>query len=424
MITPSFSLTATERVLPKLALDFTTASLDSRITFTRTTGASNPATYFNGSGVLTSATNNEPRFDYNPVTLACKGLLIEEARTNLLIYVQEFENAQWSKSNVTVTQDATTAPDGTLTADKLLETATTAVHRIVQAPTTSTATYAFSAYAKAAERTFVQLRDVTGAVGVWFNLATGAVGTQNSGITGSIEPAGNGWYRCTAVRTTGATNVGWGIAVADANGSSIYAGDVTKGVFIWGAQVEAGAFATSYIPTTTTALTRNADVATMTGANFSDWWQAGKGGAMVQAIPSTVSGIRPLVQYDDGTANEIIALRGNTANPELYIVDGGTPQAQLDAGTIAANTSYRLAGAWGTDSCAASINSGTPALDGAATIPTVNQARLGSDGTNYLNGWLESIEYYDTPPTSADLQVLSSTAGYRSMIRSMINPVL
>ena len=85
MITPSFALTATERVLPKLALDFTTASLDPRVTFTRTTGASNPATYFNSSGVLTAATNNQPRFDYNPVSLVCKGLLIEESRTNKII---------------------------------------------------------------------------------------------------------------------------------------------------------------------------------------------------------------------------------------------------------------------------------------------------------------------------------------------------
>ena len=83
MITTSFGLTATERVLPKLALDFTTASLDSRVTFTRTTGASNPATYVNSSGAITAATNNQPRFDFNPVTLVCKGLLIEESRRNL-----------------------------------------------------------------------------------------------------------------------------------------------------------------------------------------------------------------------------------------------------------------------------------------------------------------------------------------------------
>ena len=203
-------------------------------------------------------------------------------------------------------------------------------------------------------------------------------------------------------------------------GASFTSGEV---IYAWGAQIEAGALATSYIPTAGSAVTRNADVATITGTNFSDFWRATRGGVLVRARQNIVTGTRPWVQFDDGTADNIIALRGNTTNPELYI-KATTDQAQIDAGTIAANTSYRLAGTWGTDSCAASINSGTPVLDGAATIPTVNQARLGSDGTNYLNGWLESIEYYDTPPTNADLQVLSSTAGYRSMIRSMINPVL
>ena len=115
----------------------------------------------------------------------------------------------------------------------------------------------------------------------------------------------------------------------------------------------------------------------------------------MQVTPSTVSGIRPLVQFDDGTANEIIALRGNTTNPELYIVDGGTPQAQLDAGTIAANTAYSLTGWWDTNDCKARKDAGSVVIDTTAAIPTVTQARLGSDGTNYLNGTLATIKYYD-----------------------------
>jgi len=148
------------------------------------------------------------------------------------------------------------------------------------------------------------------------------------------------------------------------------------------------------MPTGATAMTRNADVATITGTNFSNFWDASKGGAQVQAIASTVSGIRPLVQYDDGTANEIIALRGNTTNPELYIVDGGTPQAQLDAGTIVANTAYSLTGWWAANDCKARKDLGAVVTDTTATIPAVTQARIGSDGTNYLNGTIATIEYY------------------------------
>jgi hypothetical protein len=186
------------------------------------------------------------------------------------------------------------------------------------------------------------------------------------------------------------------IYLALANNSVSYVGDGVSGAYVWGAQLESGASVTSYIPTSTLAITRNADVATITGTNFSDFWQAVKGGASVQVTPSTVSGIRPLIQFDDNTANEIIALRGNTTNPELYIVDGGTPQAQIDAGTIAANTAYSLTGWWDTNDCKARKDTNATVTDDTATIPTVTQMRIGSDGTNYLNGTLATIDYYNT----------------------------
>ena len=175
-----------------------------------------------------------------------------------------------------------------------------------------------------------------------------------------------------------------------------YAGNNSDGLYVWGFQRETGANPTSYIPVDAAGpITRNADIAAITGTNFSDFWQATKGGASVLATPSTVSGIRPLVQFDDNTANEIIALRGNTTNPELYIVDGGTPQAQIDAGTIAANTAYSLTGWWATNDCKARQDSGAVVTDTTATIPTVTQMRIGSDGTNYLNGTIATINYYD-----------------------------
>ena len=79
---------------PSLNLDFTTGTLDSRITFTRTQGTTTAATYYNSSGVLSYAAANTPRFDYDPVALTPKGLLIEETRTNLLTYSQAYNS--WS----------------------------------------------------------------------------------------------------------------------------------------------------------------------------------------------------------------------------------------------------------------------------------------------------------------------------------------
>lgn len=257
---------------------------------------------------------------------------------------------------------------------------------------------------------------------VIFNMNTGFFSSKGAGIANATATnAGNGFWRVSLYRSATSASANY-IFVQLLNDllNTSYTGDGTSGIFIWGSQLEAGASTTSYIPTSATALTRNADVATITGTNFSGFWQAGKGSALVRARPGTVSGTRPWVQFDDATADNIIALRGNTTNPELYIRGSGSDQAQIDAGTIAANVSYRLAGAWATNDCAASINSGTPVRDGVATIPVVTQARLGSDGTNYLNGHLEAIEYYDDRQRNSALQILSSQAGRRSILNPII----
>jgi hypothetical protein len=358
---------------PRFALNFTTASLDSRVTFTR---SGNTATFVNSSGFIAPINADLPRFDYDPVTLACKGLLIEEARTNLALYSEDFTNAFWTKGGTSsISATLIASPANTATANILVGADGTDRNGNVLLRTytglTSGASYTVSYYVigQGGTTATLYIRDAT----------TGAFGGTTLALTGS-------WQRITRTITLGASTTA----------CNTYLGNTNGDIGVWGGQFELGAFATSYIPTTTTALTRNADVATITGTNFSDFWQATRGGASVLATPSTVSGVRPLVQFDDNTANEIIALRGNTTNPELYIVDGGAPQAQLDAGTIVANTPYSLTGWWQTNDCKARQNSGATVSDYTATIPTVTQARIGSDGTNYLNGTIATINYYDS----------------------------
>lgn len=354
-----------------LNLNFLSGTLDSRISFLRTTSSSNPATYVNNGGLITLATNNQPRFDYDPITLSCKGLLIEESRSNLLTYSNNF--SFWSAiggagSSATVTQNYATSPDGTTNASRIV-IVNAGNFALLQKTIIAVigSTYQFSIWAKS----------TSGSNQTLYLLASGATGQTVALVTST-------WTRFSVSLVATSTTVRVQIA-----------GDIgTTDVVAYESQAELGLFTTSNIPTAAVALTRNADIATITGSNFTSFWNATQGGATVQATPSTVSGIRPLVQYDDGTANEIIALRGNTTNPELYIVDGGTPQAQLDAGTIAANTAYSLTGWWATNDCRARKDSGAAVTDATATIPTVTQARIGSDGTNYLNGTIATINYY------------------------------
>jgi hypothetical protein len=376
-------------ITPSFALDFTSASLDPRVTFAR---SGDTATVVNSSGSVVAINADLPRFDYDPITLACRGLLVEESRINRYLWSEDLtQGTGWQNSGTTVSSNSTLSPSGVLSADKATATTTGSFIAGIFNSGTIGVVYTTSVFLKNVDSTQTRLLVRVGASAVdayvnWSGATISSI-TNNVG-TFTATSYGNGWYRLSATYT----------ALEASQLTRIYPDPVsgTKAVYIWGSQMEVGVGATSYKATTTTAVTRNADVATITGTNFSDWWQATRGGVLVRARPGSVSGTRPWVQFDDNTADNIIALRGNTTNPELYIVDGGTPQAQIDAGTIAANTDYSMTAWWQTNDCKARLNNGAVVTDTTATIPTVTQARLGSDGTNYLNGHLVSINYYDT----------------------------
>jgi hypothetical protein len=385
-------------MIPTFALDFTSASLDPRVTLTR---ALNTATVTNADGSITIVNANLPRFDY--FAGVCKGLMIEETRTNSTIN-SILNGAVVGAPGTPPTSWINGATTGSISA---IENASYAAGFKLTVSCSATRRGMYQQIASVANTTYIfsATVEVMSGVGAPQYIELSQLMNVTLLPTGATISA----YTLDGVSATTTSRVFVGthtisltITTAAATGSPAYAigvglqGNSTGVAKFSNIQIEQGSFATSYIPTTTTALTRNADVATITGTNFSDFWQAVKGGASVLATPSTVSGIRPLVQFDDNTANEIIALRGNTTNPELYIIQKTTPQAQLDAGTIAANTAYNLTGWWDTNDCKARQNSGATVSDYTATIPTVTQMRIGSDGTNYLNGTIATINYYDS----------------------------
>lgn len=241
---------------PTLNLNLAGATvLDPIVTFTRASSAS----YYNSLGLLSTASTNTPRFDYNPATLAAQGLLIEEQRTNLLTYSSEFDNAAWIKNNATVSANSIASPDGNVDADKLVESTATGLHSIQQAITVASGTtYTFTVYAKVGERQKLYL--IGSAAGFTANQAiydvsTGVVSSVVA-CTATMSSVGNGWYRCvwTATATANASTT-FNIFL-DNGTTNTYTGDGTSGLYIYGAQLEAGAFPTSYIPSTNTFTSR------------------------------------------------------------------------------------------------------------------------------------------------------------------------
>lgn len=242
-------------------MSLTTKTFSELAVLTRSTAGS----FFNSSGVMQSAAINSPRFDFNPATLAANGLLLEPAATNHVTFSEQIDNVSWAKSGSTVTADVAMAPDFNMTADKIVESATTAPHLVSKSITLSNSTtYNFSVFLKAAGRTsaFLSLAsNVLSSYSTSIDLVTGAI-TSNDLARAQVKNCGNGWWRLSGTFTTVASVVG-GTALrvyATANlGVLSYPGDGVSGIYCWGAQLEVAATPTSYIATADVTASRGAE---------------------------------------------------------------------------------------------------------------------------------------------------------------------
>jgi hypothetical protein len=288
-------------------------------------------------------------------------LLLEPQRTNDWLHSEDLSNAAWTKTGATVTTNATRAPDGKLTADKLAEDTSTGLHVAQQGlgTITDSTSQAVTFYAKAAERTFVHIRTTNKAGTVdtsWVNLSTGAAGTVDPSHTVRIAPMANGWYRVTVIWSsgTGATTPTVQVGPANGNGTNSYTGTSGSGIYLWGMQFEKNvAIATSYIKTTTAAVIRLADTLT---------WDFG---ALPQELTLYVDFIELGTAAINGTVVSIGADANETPRAMIYVtsgtfkpqhhngsasVDGGAPSGTLSIGsrcemvmTLAANGAVTLA---------------------------------------------------------------------------------
>jgi hypothetical protein len=393
----------------------------SLVTFSRASSG----THYNSSGVLTTAATDAARFNYNPNTLAARGLLIEPQRTNICVRSATFSNASWTKQEGSV-GSSTTGPDGAASAVEFVENAATAAHTFIQSITKagSAIQYTGSAYVKPRGRTYLYFAVDGGAAAqrgyCHFNLSgDGSIETA-AGVSGSfaspsatITKVGS-FYRVTLTVTTDtAVTVRVLAAAADATAATnllpTLVGSSAAAFEIFGAQLEAGAFATSYIATAAAAVTRSADIATMTGASFSDWYNASTGTFVAEFDVLGASGTLPIISADDNTANEKIELYGSSTNPMVTITDGGVSQANLDVGTIAADTDYTIGLSYAVNDVAACLDAGTVGTDTSATMPAPDRLRLGADQAgNYLGGHLKSLYFYDEAKADAALQTLTA----------------
>jgi len=386
-------------------------------TFTRASSAYR----VNESGLLESVATDVARFDHDPLTGARRGFLIEESRTNSALQSESLTDA-FAAENVSFSANATTAPDGAATADKMVSgTGSVEWHRANQGSITVTnTTHTLSIWVKAAGHShgFIDIYEGDGSGfsdSFVFNLDTGTAGSSLfGGIIDStdIEEWPDGWYRVWVVFTPAAGSqfrFDPGIARSDGIRNQ-FEGNGTDGLYYWGWQVEAGAFPTSYIKTTSASATRAADVASLD--TLTPWFNADEGTLFMQGesfdtLPS--AGNDRFVSLDDGTSNERMALSiSNDARAQAFVQDGGSVVVDLQGAVVNQNV-FKAAFAYKADDFALSVNGNAVLTDTSGTLPTVDTLQLGGTaGGTSLSGLLSRVSYYPRRLPNATLQALSA----------------
>ena len=339
------------------------------------------------------------------------GYLAEGARTNLITYSEQFDNAAWVKDSGNISADTMLAPDGKSSADSFIEDTTTNVHDIHPSLSVSIGTtYTASIYAKSKSGNRYILASGMGLISagyyITYDLSNGTVtnvGGGGTGATYSIQSVGNGWYRCIVTFTAMSTLYPiWNLNNTFIT-NNIYQGDGTSGIYLWGAQLEVGAFASSYIPTTTASVTRNAEIKTDIVLSNID---INKGSIYLEFIPNhVVSGtVFMFGSYVD--TNNYTAILHDATNLIFRKRITGTNYDATIALTYVNGTSYKISATWGASGTTIYLNggAGTPhanitALQLAATF------QLGSDGNSlqHLYGTVRNVKIWKKALTDTQL---------------------
>jgi hypothetical protein len=374
--------------------------------------------------LIESVASGVPRLDYytSGGTAGCPALLVEPSGSNLALQSENFA-ITWAQTNLNITSGFT-SPSNNNSGTLIEATANTGRLRQIFASLTSGVTSTFSLFAKLGTQSsgvtlvFQEGNATSYSSGVCqsFRLDTGAVGTSGTlgagfTIIGSrIENYGNGWYRCSLTFQLSYTPSSANLtirptSVVTANLPVTASGDTC---YIFGAQLETGSIATSYIPTTTAAVTRNADVVTLSGAVSGCIGQA-EGTMYVEVdISAFVTGKR-LVELSNGSAANrmIISVQGSLI--QFLVQNASSTQATIDSATLSAGR-FKVAAAYASNDFVFYVNGVKAGEDFIGTVPTLNQINIGSTWNSILqfNDRIRAVALYTTRLTNAELQSLTT----------------
>jgi hypothetical protein len=338
---------------------------------------------------------NIPRLDYSNGT--CPSLLVEPQRTNYFPYSQNIANWYEPDDGVTLTSNTidTVSPDGTNNASKI--TIVGGNQRSYQITNSVSGTGTFSAYVKAGTSSTLTLYTSSASVLIGYNLSTLAV-TQTIG-TGTITSVGNGWYRITATNTLGANEV---LQV-------LYTGNANETIYIWGFQVEAGSYATSYIPTTSASVTRNADVISKTGISSLIGQTEGTIFWDIYVDTPSATGHEDIFNIDNGSfGNTIYLFKASNATFTCEMYVSGSGQASFTKTGVTAGR-HKIAFAYANNNTAMFFDGvQVGSTDTSCSVPTMSRIQLGQGALGPSTGFTNAAALWQTRLDNATLAQLTT----------------
>ena len=383
------------------------------------------ATRVNAQGLIERVASGENRLNYSLLdgeVVGCPSLLLEPQRTNLIPYSEDFSQPNWSKVNATIELNSTISPDGTLNASKIIDDATNGYHRITDAFTTpSSGNFTYSIFLKKGTLTTAQFQvfDGTTAASAFVDLENGTIRSDGQGINHKIENYGNGWYRCFISGVYAGSTTTVYVYTKQKTPNYIGSGDY---LYIWGAQFEEGSYATSYIPTNGSAVTRVAE--TCNGSGDADTFNDSEGVLMVEASSLVNSDTYRLISLNDNSnSNEIfVGFRFDTGKLYYNIDSGDVGQSSFISDVTALNTSCKFCVKYKQNDISFYINGFKLYSDPIANMPTGLSVLKMSRGNDTLPfyGNTKQIQYFDTALSDTELEQLTSWDSFRDMTQAQL----
>jgi hypothetical protein len=354
--------------------------------------------------------------------VGCPHHILEPQRTNLIPYSEEFDNAAWSKFRSSISPNTAISLDGTLNADKLIDTSVSGTHGMEDtiSSLSSGSKYTYSIFAKADEIKQVGLLLAT--QGRIFDLENGTILDEFIAApdASKIEDYGNGWYRCSITITLNATSAKTSVYLSK-NNNITFTGDGTSGVYIWGAQLEVGSYLTSYIPTNGSAVTRSAETAD--GSGDADTFNDSEGVLMFEANALEENASTKRITLSDGTSSNRLSIYLTDAIGTVAVSDG---DLVLNNGFGNYDTTIfnKIALKYKQNDFALFINGYEilTSINGNSPIG-LNQLRFndgysGSGAAFY--GKTKQLQYYDSVLTDSELETLTSWTSFSDMANGQL----